>query len=330
MLDDYINTQPIVYNIFKHQIANNIIGHAYLIYSAKSDMASSFAFSLAKTLICPNHKTKNSNCNKCNLCQRINNNNFPELVILEPDGLWIKKDQLTNLQEKFKMRSLEGTKRIYIINSAEKLNMQSANSILKFLEEPEEDIIAILATNDLQSILPTIISRCQIINLQDVSSQNNDFVTEDCTDNRTLTKIAKYYCSSNEDVTLFVNEKENLLKIEAIVSFINYYEKNKIAILANTKSLWHNYFFTKEDNIFAFELMELFYKDVLNNKFNRNLDFFINYNDTIDFVTEGNSQNQIINKIKKILLLKEKIKYNINLNLLIDKLILDMEGDDLI
>lgn len=330
MLDDYINRYSVAYDILKHQLNNNSLIHAYLIYSGESDVASNFAFSFAKTLICPSQNTNSTNCCDCKICHRIDNNNFSELKIIEPDGLWIKKDQLIELQEKMKTKSLEGTKRVYIINYVEKLNTQAANSILKFLEEPEENIIAILTTNDLQSVLPTIVSRCQIVNLKTNKKQMASVSMKDNIKNETMLAIGSNYYSTDDAIISFASDEHNMLKTEAVVNFIKQYEINKMDVLLDTKKLWHNFFVTKEDNIFAFEIMELFYQDVLNCKFNRNLEFFNNYSDTIDFVTNCNNQNEIIKKIKKIVFLKEKIKYNINLNLLVDKLVFDMESGDFI
>ena len=73
---------------------------------------------------------------------------------------------MLDLQEEFNNKSLLDNKRIYIIKEADKLNMSSANTILKFLEEPEDDIVAILVTNNRYSVIETILSRCQILSLK--------------------------------------------------------------------------------------------------------------------------------------------------------------------
>lgn len=70
-----------------------------------------------------------------------------------------------DLQSEFSKKSIEGSKKVYIIKSADKMNIQTANSILKFLEEPIDEIIAILVVDNINLMLPTIISRCQVIKL---------------------------------------------------------------------------------------------------------------------------------------------------------------------
>ena len=78
--------------------------------------------------MCPLKQTNNEKCNGCPQCNNIDTNNFTELKIIEPDGQWIKKEQLNDLQEEFNKKALIGERKVYIINHAEKLNTVSANS----------------------------------------------------------------------------------------------------------------------------------------------------------------------------------------------------------
>ena len=74
---------------------------------------------------------------------------------------------MIDLQKEFKNKSLYDNKKIYVIKEAEKLNASSANTILKFLEEPEKDIIAFLITTNRYKVIDTILSRCQILSLKE-------------------------------------------------------------------------------------------------------------------------------------------------------------------
>ena len=76
---------------------------------------------------------------------------------------------MIDLQKDYSNKSLLDGKRIYVVKEADKLNPASANTILKFLEEPEEDIIAILLTQNRYKILETILSRCQILTIKENS-----------------------------------------------------------------------------------------------------------------------------------------------------------------
>ncbi len=145
------------------------LSHAYLIEIDDYENDFDYVLSFVKLILCQN-KSKDSfnlSCGKCNICDQISNNSYVDLKIIEPDGNYIKKQQLLDLQEEFHNKSLLNNKRIYIIKEADKLNDSSANTILKFLEEPEENIIALLVTTNRYKVIETIISRCQILSLQD-------------------------------------------------------------------------------------------------------------------------------------------------------------------
>ena len=330
MLGDHKDGQPIAYNIIKNEIKNNKLAHAYLFHSDNIRSASSFAFSFAKTLLCPNNYLDNKTCGNCTICRRIDNKNFTELKIIEPDGLWIKKDQLKELQEEFKMKPLEGTKKVYIIQGADKLNIQAANSILKLLEEPAPNIIAILTTDDIHSVLNTITSRCQVIHLR--KEENNDIedIVIDNEDRKTFIKIGKLYYNNPNELNEFISNESNFQKIESIISFIKKYETLKMDIITELKKAWIDLFDDKNSLIWAFDIMILFYKDILNNKLNRKLEIFDDYIEDIKDLASKEDIDVIMFKLKKILLAKEKIKYNINVNLLMDKLVYEMESGELI
>lgn len=157
------------YSIIDRIFKNDCIPHAILFEVDDCEKIFSFIKQIVKLILC---KDKNKNlstidCGKCNICSLIDLNNYPDLVVIKSDGNWIKKSQLVDLKEEFNNKSLLDNKMIYIINEAEKLNVSSSNSLLKFLEEPEEDIIAILLTTNRYLLLDTILSRCQIFCLKD-------------------------------------------------------------------------------------------------------------------------------------------------------------------
>lgn len=316
MLDDFLLEQPIAVKILKNAINKNKIVHAYLFETNGYYKKEEFIFSFVKSLICPNNFFASSNCSNCNICQMINDGNYPEIKIINPDGLWIKKEQLDELQQEFSKKAVIGNKKIYIINEAEKMNSSAANSILKFIEEPVPNIIAILITDNIYQLLDTIISRCQIISLKKVKidSQNE------------LDKIANNVFSDTEKKNDFINNENSLEIIDSIKNFVNYYEKNKIDILLYTQKMWFNYFSDKEKNMIAYDIMILYYRDILNVKIGHDIMIFNNDYDNLCKISNNLTEFEICDKIEKIVKAKEKIKNNINLNLLMDNLIMELEG----
>ena len=107
MLDNYKDKQDLIYNLMIRAINNDKISHAYLIESNKNITVDDFVLAIVKTIVCPNHYTNFTLCNDCHLCDRIDDGNFTELKIIEPDGLWIKKEQLLDLQDEFTKKGVE-------------------------------------------------------------------------------------------------------------------------------------------------------------------------------------------------------------------------------
>lgn len=322
MLKDYIEQQQFACKMLINSIKQNRISHAYLFetngYSSKLDFAKAFA----KLLFCENLDENYHNCEECSICNRINNNNFTELKIIEPDGLWIRKEQLEELQEEFSKKAIESTKKIYIISEVEKLNVSAANSILKFLEEPEDNIIAILLTDNVYQILDTIKSRCQIITLN-----KNEKELETSVDS-VKKRIARELASSNEELERFLTDEEFYRQIEESVSFIKYFEENKEKALTKINSLWQSIFGEKEKVSVSFEIMVLFYKDILNFKLGKSLEYFEYEKKTISNLASLNTKNKLIDKIKLLVESKKFLSYNINQGVLVDKLILKMKELD--
>ena len=146
--------------IIKENIKLNNVSHAYLIEGSHSQYTEDFVYDFAKQLLYEEDEISTEE-----FLDLLEQNLILDLKIIRPDKSMIKKEQLLDLQKEFSNKSVQSKKRVYIIFEAEQLNQSSGNSILKFLEEPKDGIIAILVTNNRYKILPTIISRCRVISL---------------------------------------------------------------------------------------------------------------------------------------------------------------------
>ena len=149
-----------------HIIKNNKISHAYIIEleDYEKDMIDVYDF-IKMILLEKTHSELESVSD--NIIKFIDNNSYSDIKVIEPEGNNIRKKQLLDLQREYSNKSLSGSKRIYVIKNAEKMNQASGNTLLKFLEEPEDDIVALLLTNNRYNIIETIISRCQILSLKE-------------------------------------------------------------------------------------------------------------------------------------------------------------------
>jgi len=310
MLDDFISDQAIAYKIFKNSISKNKLSHAYLINTNGYHKGFDFAKAFAKYLLCPNNETGSHECSVCHL---IDNNSYSEFKVIEADGLWIKKEQTDELQEMFSMKSLSGRK-VYIINGVESLNISASNSILKFLEEPEEGIVAILITDNIYKVLGTIVSRCQVINLNNVQVKSDDM----------LLNVGNQLYNDSDKINEFVNDSESINKIGHVIDFIEYLYSNKLDTLVYINKYWNDFFKGKDDYLFAFNIMIMFYSDVINYKMGNDI-ILSEFKSNIEKFSEldYNIINSILNLIMEV---REDLYSNVNLNLLMDKFIIKMEA----
>ena len=158
------NKDDIAVKSLTNSLKNNKLSHAYLVVSEDSLYCDEFILQFVKAVFCLKNDNKDfKNCGECKNCISIEHNNYVDFYKVDAE-ISIKKEEIQSLKKEFSIKSYYG-KKIYWIKDVEKMTDQAANSLLKFLEEPEDDIIAILSCKNINAVLPTIISRCQQIKL---------------------------------------------------------------------------------------------------------------------------------------------------------------------
>ena len=144
----------------KLSLKNKSMAHAYLFSGPRGVGKTTIARLIAKGVNCLNLKETGEPCNECKNCKAINEGRFSDLI--EIDAASNRSiDEIRSLKEKINYQPVEGLRKVYIIDEAHMLTKEAFNALLKTLEEPPSHVIFILATTELDKILPTIISRCQ-------------------------------------------------------------------------------------------------------------------------------------------------------------------------
>jgi len=289
MFEVYKDKQPLFYEEIVNSIKNNKISHAYMIetnnYKEKDDLVLSFI----KMLFCEVHNTDLNNCNQCNVCKLIDNNSLSDFMVVEPDGSWIKKDQVLEIKEKFKTTSFQDSPRIYLIKQADKLNKQAANSLLKFLEEPEGNVIAILETDNRYKVLETIRSRCQIHTL------------------------------INKD------KKREFVDFELLVKIIKVLEEKKKHAISYLPIILENDYRNKEFWVNIFSEMIDTYENAIRKSNNLN---YNDYDEVLDFIIKNNDVSSMIHKIDVLFTTINRLDYNLNMTMMLDKFIIEFIGGE--
>lgn len=164
--------------------------HAWLIHGEEGIGKFQFARAAAAAMLCENRKVAHKACGECQACRWLALNHHPDLRVVVPEAMYdelglapyeeetsndstkslssqIRVQQIRALDQKnfFTLTSHRGGAKILIIYPAERLNQESANAILKILEEPVGDTRFLIVSNSIRKLLPTIVSRCQRLHL---------------------------------------------------------------------------------------------------------------------------------------------------------------------
>ena len=222
---------------------NNKFVHSYLIECDDNELDFNFILNFIKLLLCEkkNIKYEELDCGKCNICNMISGLTYPDLYIIDVpnDSNVIKKEQILKLEDEFKNTSILDNLKIYIIKNSDKMNLYASNTLLKFLEEPNDNIIGILLTNNKFKLLPTIVSRCQCLSLRDYYIISND-------DNN-IYELISFIFNKN---SLFLNYDDIVNNMFSDNTEKGKLDKNKtISIITNVCFILENYLYAGDNNL---------------------------------------------------------------------------------
>jgi len=144
----------------KEALKAGFISHAY-IFLGDGEKISREAMDLSRTVNCKNRDL--APCGYCDSCRKIKNGVHPDIFEIFPEGASVKIDQVRKIIESYADKPLEAAKKVYIIHEAHTMTPQAQNALLKTLEEPVTQSIIIVLADNLKQLLPTVVSRCQVI-----------------------------------------------------------------------------------------------------------------------------------------------------------------------
>lgn len=154
-------------------LQTGLLPHAYLFEGPDGIGKRRMALEFAKALNCERtagNDAFNGACDQCPACRRVNSGNHPDVVQVTSSGVFIKIEQIREIQAAIFLKPFMGRKKVYLIDEADRMNQEAANCFLKTLEEPPADSILILITSRPFALLPTIVSRCQRLRFQPLTS----------------------------------------------------------------------------------------------------------------------------------------------------------------
>ena len=302
------NRQPIIYQTFTNSLKNNSLSHAYLLVGNPGTPLLETATFLAKSILCD--EPSPLACSNCITCLRIESDNYPDVIILDGSKATIKKEDVLNIESRFEKTAFE-TKgiMIYVVHLVENMTLEAVNSILKFLEEPEGEVYAFLTTNNLNNVLPTIISRCQTLNLKSID--RHEIISEaiDLSIEQEDAELLSYFYNDSELIFDFLKNEEENENYEGNDKDATYYVQKEIIPLIKTK----------EEMRFFVDLLSEVFEDLLNLKCNRDI-YLKSYATILSSLI--NKLPHIEQSLAEILKQRNLVNMNLNISLQIDHIIL--------
>lgn len=305
-------TQPIFYRILEKSFKENKKTHAFLLVGDHTDDIATF---IAQSYIC--HEDTLA-CETCDDCIRIKEGLYPDMIVCDGKEASIKKSDIDHIQEEFVKSSVENNGKVYILKNIDNATTQAMNSLLKFLEEPVEEVYAILTTKNINKVLPTIQSRCQVIKLLPESKHSlelklkNEGVDEE--DSLVLPHLFDSIeeCNEYKDSELYFDVKNY------VFYFIEDLYMKPSDLLINLQiNLGKKYKKNKEAYALFLNLLVLGMRDMFHVKHSIPV-LFVKHKDFFEKMPED---GKILQKIEIILEYAERLNNNVNLALLLDGMV---------
>ena len=319
--------QPIVMRMIENSLLRDRVAHAYLFEGDPGTGKKATALLFAKSLFCLQLSEGCKPCEACINCRRIENDNHPDLHMIEPDGLSIKKEQIQFLQQEFKKTSVESGWKIYIVNQADKMTASAANSLLKFLEEPSARTAAFLLTEQSSAVLPTILSRCQQLTFRPIDpNQLKQRLVEEAVNIPMASVVSKL--TNHLQKALELAHDEWFAQARLVV--LKLYEGLKGGGLSAIVSLsedFHSHFKEKQQVSLALDLFVLIHRDLLSIMTGE--EHGLAFPDRLASFQQDAlllSADKLADRIASILEAKRRLNRNMNQQLLMEQLLLKLQG----
>lgn len=310
----------------KNAITMDKVSHAYIINGPEKSGKMMLAEAFAAALQCERGEAEP--CMECHSCKQAVGRNQPDIIYVrheKPNTISVD-DIRTQLNNDIVIKPYSSKYKVYIVDEAQKMNVQAQNALLKTIEEPPAYAVIILLTTNADSFLPTILSRCVTLNIKAVADEEikkflmsqyqiPDYQAEVC--------VAFAQGNVGKAIALASSEDFNELKAAAIqlikrLDDIELYEMTEAVKQINEYKLEINDYF---------DLMMIWYRDVLYYKATKDVNKLIFKDEVYDIKrqAEQSSYNGIETILEALQKAQVRLNANVNFDLVIELLLLTIK-----
>ncbi|MCM1568576.1 MAG: DNA polymerase III subunit delta' [Roseburia sp.] len=310
----------------QNALSTGKVSHAYIINGEKSSGKEFIAKVFAAALQCEAGGTEP--CGECHSCKQALTQNQPDIIKIsheKPNAISVD-DIRTQINGDVAIKPYSSRYKVYIMNEAEKMTVQAQNALLKTLEEPPEYAVIILLTANVNALLPTILSRCVVLNMKPVAdSQVRKYLMEELqvTDYKAEVCVAFARGNIGKAKALAASEDFENVKAEAL-SLLKYVQDMELyEIIAAVKKIGE---YKLEINDYL-DIMAIWYRDVLLFKATSDVNHLVFREElqTLRRVAQRSSYEGIERVIEALEKAKNRLNANVNLELTMELLFLEMK-----
>ncbi|MGG3739519.1 DNA polymerase III subunit delta' [Aeribacillus pallidus] len=324
--EQFENVQPIVMQMLKNSLRKNRTAHAYMFEGMRGTGKKEAGLLFAKSLFCQHVKEGYLPCEECHHCKRISNGNHPDVHIIEPDGMSIKKEQIKALQEEFTKTGVESKKKFYMIVHTDKMTTNAANSLLKFLEEPNSETTAVLVTEQIHRILPTIISRCQVISFHPLPKDVLQQQLEHAGVHPHFSALLAQLTNNTKEALQLSNDEWFAQARKIVLKLYEVLHKSPFEAMVFLQMEWYEHFRDKQQLDLGLDLLLLVYRDVLHYQLGKEAYLFPDQQEKLQSSALHVSGKKITEQMSSILEAKRRLHVKTNTQLLMEQLVLKLQG----
>ncbi|WP_018924708.1 DNA polymerase III subunit delta' [Salsuginibacillus kocurii] len=317
-------TQPVPIQLLKGSLVKEKLPHAFIFEGEEGTPKEEAAFHLAKAFLCINRQEAEP-CQECPECRRIESGNHPDVMVIRPEGLSIKKAQVEQLQKEFTYKGMESEQKIYIVYQADTMTASAANSLLKFLEEPDGETLAVLLTDNLHFLLDTVISRSQVIHFSALQEEEKAEYFMSQGEGETVAALRAYLASEE---TLSNKEEPAAWIVQGRTLVIQLTEevwKRPQQMLLTLQDKWLNHFIDRDDIQVGLDMFLYWYRDLLYTKLGHTK---LAYPDQVERLQKEalyRKEQTIAWQMEAVLEAKRQLAANVNPQLLMERLLLRLQ-----
>lgn len=310
----------------QNAIEGNKISHAYIINGERSSGKEFIARIFAMALQCEKGGTEP--CGECHSCKQALSNNQPDIIYIsheKPNTIGVE-DIRTQINGDVDIKPYSSPCKIYIMNEGEKMTVQAQNALLKTLEEPPEYAVILILTTNVEAMLPTILSRCVVLNMKPVpDALVKKYLMEELGVPDYKANICVAFARGNIGKAKLLASSEEFEKVKdeaiTLVKYINDMEINEIVKAIKKIS---EYKFDVNDYL---DILSAWYRDVLLFKATKDVNSLI-FKEEIQQIMRVSDRSTyegietIVNALQQA---KKRLEANVNFDLTMELLLLTIK-----